>query len=47
MLTCNGDCDGSAIILAQGGNDDGYFYHWQESGIDGSVSTTGAGLIIF
>ncbi|MBK7094054.1 MAG: gliding motility-associated C-terminal domain-containing protein [Saprospiraceae bacterium] len=37
MPTCFGDCNGSAIIKATGGNNAKYFYKWQETGQDGAV----------
>lgn len=39
MPTCFGDCNGSAIIKATGGNNAKYFYKWQETGQDGAVAT--------
>ena len=39
MPDCFGDCNGSAIIKATGGNDANYFYRWQETGQDGAVAT--------
>ena len=37
--TCFGDCDGSAIIKAKGGNNVAYFYKWQETAELGAVGT--------
>lgn len=39
MPTCYGDCNGSAILKASGGNPAAYFYKWQETGVDGAVAT--------
>lgn len=36
---CKGDCDGSGIVKATGGNNAAYFYHWQETNTDGSIAT--------
>ncbi|HHH53009.1 MAG TPA: T9SS type B sorting domain-containing protein, partial [Bacteroidetes bacterium] len=37
--TCFGDCDGSIIAKAKGGNNATYFYKWQETGQSGAIST--------
>jgi len=37
--TCFGDCDGSAIVKAKGGNDVAYFYKWQETAEIGAVGS--------
>ncbi len=36
--TCYGDCDGSIIVKAKGGNNTAYFYKWQETGQTGAVA---------
>jgi len=37
--SCFGECDGQAIVLAKGGNNQAYYYHWQETGEDGAVGS--------
>ena len=39
MPTCFGDCNGSAIVKATGGNNAAYFYKWQETGQNGAAAT--------
>ena len=36
--TCYGDCDGSIIVKAKGGNSAAYFYKWQETGQSGAIA---------
>ena len=36
--TCYGDCDGSIIVKAKGGNNTAYFYKWLETGQTGAVA---------
>lgn len=37
--SCFGECDGSAILKAKGGNNANYFYKWQETGFNGAIAT--------
>ncbi len=36
--SCYGDCDGSIIVKAKGGNSEAYFYKWLETGQTGAVA---------